>query len=85
MGLQAHRRTHSKSRMQRAHHALKKVKAILCPKCAAPIKAHTACPACGYYNSRKVLATKEDVLVKRTDKRKKKEAKEKAKMASLKN
>lgn len=71
--------------MQRAHQALKKVKAHLCPKCAAPIKPHFACPACGFYNNRKVLATKEDVVVKRTDKRKKKEAKEKAKMASLKN
>jgi len=71
--------------MQRAHQALKKVKAFLCPKCGAPIKPHTACPACGYYNTRKVLVTKDDVVVKRTDKRKKKEAKEKAKMASLKN
>ncbi|MCX7868762.1 MAG: 50S ribosomal protein L32 [Terrimicrobiaceae bacterium] len=26
-----------------------------CPQCGAPLKAHTACQACGYYKGRQVL------------------------------
>ncbi|MBO35817.1 MAG: 50S ribosomal protein L32 [Verrucomicrobiales bacterium] len=29
-----------------------------CPQCAEPYIPHRACPACGFYKERKVLATK---------------------------
>ncbi len=27
-----------------------------CPQCASPKLSHAACPECGYYNGRKVIA-----------------------------
>jgi len=56
-----------------------------CPKCESSIKAHRACPKCGYYKGRQIFVTKADVTLKREAKRKKKEQKEKEKMAKLKN
>jgi len=85
MALPAHRISKSKTRKRRAHQALKLVKSNHCSNCGAPIKPHTACKECGYYNGKKVLSTKADQMVKRTEKRKKLEAKEKEKMQSLKN
>ena len=29
-----------------------------CPRCEAPRLSHTVCPACGFYNGRKVLETR---------------------------
>ncbi len=85
MSVPKHRKTHSKTRMGRSHEAIKTQKANACANCGAPVPAHTACKACGQYKGKKVLSTKADLMLKRTEKRKKQEAKEKEKMAKLKN
>ena len=55
MAVPFRRTSKTKKRMRRTH--LKKVarKVTLCPKCGAPIQAHRACMACGYYNGKDVL------------------------------
>jgi len=65
--------------------ALKVEKPNVCAKCGAPVKQHIACAACGDYKGKKVLRTKTDLTLKREEKRKKQEIKDKEKMASLKN
>ncbi len=42
------RRTHYKATPHNTH---------ICPQCGAPKLAHRACPECGYYNGRKVIAS----------------------------
>jgi large subunit ribosomal protein L32 len=85
MSVPKHRKNKSRARTKRSHHAIKTTTVNFCVKCGYAIKPHTACSNCGDYKGRKVIATKEDVLIKRDDKRKKIEAKEKAKMQQLKN
>ena len=41
---------------RRSHHALKAPNVIECPECKEPRMSHRACPSCGFYNGRKVLA-----------------------------
>ena len=55
----AQRRT-SKSRrnMRRSHHALKAPTVTTCSKCGKPLKPHTVCKACGYYNGKKIINVK---------------------------
>ena len=31
-----------------------------CPRCGERVQSYCACPACGYYRGRKILATEED-------------------------
>ncbi len=85
MPLPSFRRNKSHVRRRRSHMALKVVKPNVCTKCGAPVKPHIACAACGDYKGRKVVRTKTDVTLMREEKRKKQEAKDKEKMASLKN
>jgi len=85
MPVPAHRHNKSKVRRRRSHDALQIVKPNLCSKCGQAKLSHIACPACGFYKGRQVIKTKEDVILKRTEKRKKMEAKQKEKMQSLKN
>jgi large subunit ribosomal protein L32 len=46
-----------------------------CPQCTEPILPHQACKICGFYKGKKVLATKVDRAVKRTELRQAKAAK----------
>ncbi len=85
MALPAHRICKSKTRKRRSHENLKVNKPNLCTHCGAPVKGHSVCVACGYYKGKKILETKTDRGLKREEKRKAQEAKEKAKMQSLKN
>jgi len=85
MSVPKHRKNKSRVGMKRSHHALKPIKPILCPKCQSPILAHRACSACGFYKGKQVIKTKADVTLKRDAKRKKKEQKDKDRMAKLKN
>ena len=85
MSVPAHKHTRSLVRSRRSHDALKTVKTNLCSNCGAPNKSHTACSACGFYNGRQVIKVKADLTLKRQEKKKQQEAKEKAKMAKLKN
>lgn len=48
-------------RTRAAHHALSKVTTVNCAQCKKAIKPHTACPFCGNYKGRNVLAKKATV------------------------
>lgn len=58
MGLTGHRRTSSHKRRRASHFALKKLVLAACPKCKEPIMPHRACPSCGTYAGRSVVAMK---------------------------
>lgn len=79
MSVPKQRKTHSKTRMGRAHKKLKKVQGTVCSHCKKPVLAHQVCAACGYYKGRQVIRTKEEVITKREVKKKAKEDKAKAK------
>ncbi len=48
-----------RKRKRRSHHALGAPNVVECPECKEPRLPHRACPSCGYYNGRKVVASKE--------------------------
>ena len=56
------RKTHSKSRMGRAHLALNKVGLTKCPKCGEARLPHTACAICGTYKDKVVITPKSKVV-----------------------
>ncbi|MFN8509060.1 MAG: 50S ribosomal protein L32 [Deinococcaceae bacterium] len=45
----------SKRNMRRSHHALTPTQLVDCPHCHQKRMPHHICPACGYYDGRKVL------------------------------
>jgi large subunit ribosomal protein L32 len=45
-----------------------------CQNCQEPISTHQACLACGYYKGRKVIATRLERTIKRTEHRASKQA-----------
>lgn len=53
------RTSHSKRNMRRAHDALTRTYALICPKCAEPTLRHRACPSCGTYRGKQIAAPKE--------------------------
>ncbi len=55
------KRRHSKSRtrMRRAHDALKPVQLAKCSNCQSLRMPHRVCPYCGYYGTRQVLEINE--------------------------
>lgn len=58
------RKTHSKSRMGRAHLALDKVTLKKCPKCGEARLPHTTCPNCGTYKDKQVVKVKSKLVKK---------------------
>lgn len=50
-----HRKSKSKTRMGRSHHALKAPSLSNCPNCGERTMPHRACPACGFYKERQVI------------------------------
>ena len=52
-------RRHSKTRRdkRRTHYKAVASTTIQCPQCGAAKLSHSACPECGYYNGRKVIAS----------------------------
>lgn len=54
------KRRHSKTRRdkRRTHDSLTEVAISTCSNCGSAHKLHTACPSCGYYRGRQVLAVK---------------------------
>lgn len=69
------RKTKSGRNQRRSHHSLKKIELINCKKCNQPIRPHTACSNCGYYNGKETI----DVLKKLSKKERIKAKKTKAK------
>lgn len=45
--------------MRRSHWHLERASLGECPRCHEPVVSHRACPACGYYDGRKVLDLEE--------------------------
>jgi large subunit ribosomal protein L32 len=72
MPLPSFRSSRSKVRRRRSHHALKLTPHVGCANCGAPVLAHRACKACGFYKGRNVrgasVAKAEKVVTKATKK-----------------
>ncbi len=49
------RHSNTRTRLRRAHDALKTVTLTNCPQCKTPILPHRICPACGHYRGRQVV------------------------------
>jgi large subunit ribosomal protein L32 len=56
------KRKHSKARRdkRRAHDALTAVSLSICPECQEYKMPHRACPSCGYYDGRPVIAVEKE-------------------------
>ncbi len=48
-----------RKRKRRSHHALTAPNVVTCPECGEARMSHRACPACGFYNGMKVIASKD--------------------------
>ena len=57
------KRRHSKSRtrLRRAHDALRAPQTSLCPNCQEPRMSHRVCPKCGHYKGREVVKVEQEV------------------------
>ncbi|MGI6458450.1 MAG: 50S ribosomal protein L32 [bacterium] len=49
-----HRKSKSKTRMKRAHHALSPRSLVECPNCRSSKLPHRVCPNCGFYKGQTV-------------------------------
>ncbi len=59
MAVPKKRKSRSKRDMRRATHKISAAVFNECEKCGAPKQPHRVCGACGWYNDRYVLETKE--------------------------
>ena len=55
MGVPKRKTSKMRLRTRKAANRWHAPKLSKCPQCGAPARAHTACPACGYYKDRQVL------------------------------
>ena len=55
MSVPKKKKSHSKARMERAHHALTPICLATCTRCGAARKSHTICGNCGTYRDRTVI------------------------------
>jgi large subunit ribosomal protein L32 len=69
MPLPSFRRSRSKVRRRRSHHALKPLALAKCAKCGEPTMPHRACEKCGAYAERSVKATGMAEVAKVLDKK----------------
>ena len=77
MAVPFRRTSKTKKRMRRTHFKLEATGLITCSHCGAMIKAHTVCPACGYYGGKPIIIkdAKKDTIKKEEPKKKAKPAK----------
>ena len=59
MAVPKKRKSHSRTRMNRTHHALKRPGWVTCPQCRELVELHRVCGSCGYYRSRQVIVKEE--------------------------
>ncbi len=50
------KKSKSRGRMGRSHHALSVPNLSACPRCGDPKEPHRVCPSCGHYRGRQVFA-----------------------------
>jgi len=55
MALPKKRHSHARTRMRRAHDALKASTWITCAQCRNPMRLHRVCSECGYYRSKEIV------------------------------
>jgi large subunit ribosomal protein L32 len=58
MAVPKKRTSASKRNMRRSHHHIDRTYTIVCPNCGEATLRHRACPACGNYRGKQVLAEK---------------------------
>ncbi len=56
MAVPKRKTSHAKKGMRRSHHGRKAMKFAVCPNCKTAMKSHVACPTCGTYRGRQVIA-----------------------------
>jgi large subunit ribosomal protein L32 len=49
---------------------------VLCAQCQEPLRPHVACTKCGFYKGKKMLATKSERILRRTQDKSRKKQKE---------
>ena len=54
----------TRGRMRRTHYKIEANGTIKCPNCGADIRAHRACPECGFYKGKNVIDKKEEETTK---------------------
>lgn len=59
MAVPKRRHSNSRSKKRRAHDAITLPNVVTCPQCGEPKLPHRACPACGTYKGRQVVAKDE--------------------------
>ena len=64
MAVPKRKKSKSKSRMRKSHHAIKTPNLRPCPRCGAYIQSHRVCSECGHYKGQLVNETK--VKIKET-------------------
>jgi len=60
MGLPKRRTSRRKRNQRRAHDALTPPQSVSCPNCGEPTQRHRACPHCGQYRGRQIVAVGEE-------------------------
>lgn len=60
MAVPKKRTSQSRSRTRRAHDALSRTFAVVCPNCGEPTLRHRACPACGQYRGKQIIPVAAD-------------------------
>ena len=76
------KRSRSRRDMRFANKGLSIGQIGLCNNCDAPLLSHQVCKECGFYKGRKVLTTKVDRTVKRTEVNSVRQAREQAAQAA---
>jgi large subunit ribosomal protein L32 len=50
----------ARTRMRRAHDALRSPDLSVCPQCGAPKRSHHVCPECGHYRGRQIFEVEKE-------------------------
>jgi large subunit ribosomal protein L32 len=60
MAVPKRRKSRRRRNERRAHDALVPLQTVKCPSCGEPTQRHRACPKCGQYRGRQVVAAVEE-------------------------